>query len=145
MVTQIQWQLQSNMKTGGTIQYLIANRLLQNICPVTGSQLCTVVMSHEFHKKRSLLITPLSQQFCDAFKILYQHQPSLSPHTRTVFGFQNIAMMGFLSLSRLVVYVVGGELAVRPHPEVGGKWLLFKLTTCHKWAPSGIDIGPNTV
>jgi len=49
------------------------------------------------------------------------------------------------SQSRQVVFVVGGEWADRPHPEGGGKYLLFKLVTCHKWSFPGIDSGPNAV
>ena len=41
-----------------------------------------------------------------------------------------------------MVRAVGGELADRLHPEVGGKSLLFKVATWHRWGPPGIDSGP---
>lgn len=47
--------------------------------------------------------------------------------------------------SRQVVSMVVMELADRPYPQRGGKWLLFKPSTCHKSGPSGINIRPNIV
>jgi len=44
-----------------------------------------------------------------------------------------------------VFYAMGRELADRLHPEVDGRSLLFKLATCDKWVPPGIDIGPSAV
>lgn len=43
--------------------------------------------------------------------------------------------------SRQVGSAVGGEWTERQHPLCGGKYLLFKVATCHKWGPQGIDIG----
>lgn len=37
----------------------------------------------------------------------------------------------------------GGHWAERQYPQGGGRWVLFKVATCHKWSPQGINIGLN--